>query len=185
MTDDNENFLNRWSRRKQSQGGNDSAQTPELSPEQTSEETAPDGEDAALDPATLPDIDSLDKESDFTVFMQDGVPEELRVRALRKLWTTDPVLANLDGLNDYDEDFGAILKAGAKWMQRIAAAEKEMAAAEKEDENEGGVAGTSDARPAEEGSATESPDLDSADTVAAAESAVDEDADTDDSPERA
>ena len=184
MTDDDEKFLNRWSRRKQSQGEQDHAETPEETA--TADGTAPDGEeDAALDPATLPDIDSLDKESDFTVFMQDGVPEELRARALRKLWTTDPVLANLDGLNDYDEDFGAILKAGAKWMQRIAKAEKKIAAAEKED----GPAGAADARPAEEGSETDSPAPESADTVAAAESAVgedeDADTDTDDSPERA
>lgn len=50
----------------------------------------------------LPDIDSLDGESDFSVFMRDGVPEDLRRLALRKLWASDPVYANLDGLNDYD-----------------------------------------------------------------------------------
>ncbi|MEE9587788.1 MAG: DUF3306 domain-containing protein, partial [Hyphomicrobiaceae bacterium] len=44
-------------------------------------------------------------ESDFTRFMKAGVPEAIRRRALRQLWLSDPVLANLDGLNDYDEDF--------------------------------------------------------------------------------
>jgi hypothetical protein len=33
------------------------------------------------------------------------VPETLRRKALRKLWRLNPVFANLDGLNDYDEDF--------------------------------------------------------------------------------
>jgi hypothetical protein len=33
------------------------------------------------------------------------VPEFLRKRALRVLWRSNPVLANLDGLNDYDDDF--------------------------------------------------------------------------------
>lgn len=78
-------------------------------------QTAPD-EDALAD---LPDIESLDKDSDYTVFMRDGVPEALRQKALRKLWLSDPVLANLDGLNDYDDDFAAILKEGAAYMQRL------------------------------------------------------------------
>ncbi len=58
-----------------------------------------------VDPADLPDIETLDENSDYTVFLQDGVPEELRRLALRKLWRSNPIFANLDGLNDYDEDF--------------------------------------------------------------------------------
>lgn len=64
---------------------------------------AVDGEEAA--PPDLPDIDSLTAESDFTVFMRAGVPDQLRKLALRKLWRSDPVLANLDGMVDYGEDF--------------------------------------------------------------------------------
>jgi hypothetical protein len=37
--------------------------------------------------------------------MKQAVPEELRRLALRKLWRSDPVLANVDGLNDYDLDY--------------------------------------------------------------------------------
>lgn len=51
------------------------------------------------------DFDSLDYNSDYTRFMEKGVPEVVRRRALRMLWQSDPVLANIDGLNDYDEDF--------------------------------------------------------------------------------
>lgn len=61
--------------------------------------------DTAIDPSDLPDIDSLTAESDFTAFMRKGVPKTLQRKALRKLWTSDPVLACLDGLNDYEEDF--------------------------------------------------------------------------------
>ena len=37
--------------------------------------------------------------------MKQGVPEAVRRRALRMLWQSNPILANIDGLNDYDEDF--------------------------------------------------------------------------------
>ena len=51
------------------------------------------------------DIEALDYDADFTKFMQAGVPERLRQRALRRLWGSNPILANVDGLNDYDEDY--------------------------------------------------------------------------------
>jgi len=35
------------------------------------------------------------------------VPERLRKRALRMLWRSNPVLANVDNLVDYGEDFAA------------------------------------------------------------------------------
>jgi Protein of unknown function (DUF3306) len=53
----------------------------------------------------LPPIEALTFQSDYTAFMAKNVPEALRRAALRKLWQSDPVLANLDGLNDYDEDY--------------------------------------------------------------------------------
>ena len=56
----------------------------------------------------LPYIETLEKDSDYTPFLAEGVPEALKKVALRKLWGSDPVLANLDGLNDYDEDFTII-----------------------------------------------------------------------------
>lgn len=53
----------------------------------------------------LPDPDTLKLGDDIKGFMSKAVPEHLRRRALRKLWRTNPVLACLDGLNDYEDDF--------------------------------------------------------------------------------
>ena len=53
----------------------------------------------------LPDPDGMKQGDDFSAFMADGVPERLRRRALRQLWRSNPVLANLDNLVDYGEDY--------------------------------------------------------------------------------
>ena len=60
----------------------------------------------------LPDPDSLEMGNDFSVFMKAIVPERIRKRALRKLWLSNPVLANVDNLVDYGEDFAAESKLG-------------------------------------------------------------------------
>jgi uncharacterized protein DUF3306 len=122
--DQDKQFLRRWSRRKIDSGARDVALPDPSSPD----DMAVVALEAPVEPITeaaeviadLPDIEALNKNSDFTVFLRDGVPEELKRLALRKLWLSDPVLANLDGLNDYDEDFATILKTGAKYMQRLA-----------------------------------------------------------------
>jgi len=53
----------------------------------------------------LPDPDTLEAGGDFRAFMDKAVPERLRRRALRRLWLSNPALANLDGMVDYGEDF--------------------------------------------------------------------------------
>ncbi|MFT7595868.1 MAG: hypothetical protein ACI8R4_003200, partial [Paracoccaceae bacterium] len=53
----------------------------------------------------LPDPDALKLGDDVRGFMAQAVPERLRRRALRQLWRLNPVLANIDGLVDYGEDF--------------------------------------------------------------------------------
>ncbi len=116
---DDEGFVRRWSRRKnaarvqaeQSDPAPATASPP--SPTQVVSPTSPaapgpDLPDAAVDPASLPDIESLTYGSDFTVFLRAGVPAELRKLALQRLWRSDPVLANLDGLVEYGEDYSHI-----------------------------------------------------------------------------
>ena len=53
----------------------------------------------------LPDPDSMEMGDDFSVFMSKAVPDRIRRRALRTLWRSNPVLANVDMLVDYGEDF--------------------------------------------------------------------------------
>jgi len=65
---------------------------------------------AAEETPVLPPIDELTAQSDYTVFLAKNVPEALKRAALRKLWLSDPVFANLDGLNDCDEDYNVIDK---------------------------------------------------------------------------
>ena len=106
MSED-DGLLSRWSRRKRKVA--EEAVTPEVAeapasvdvPEPETEED----EAALLEALGLPRPESLKEGDDFSAFMEAGVPEFLRKRALRVLWRSNPVLANLDGLNDYDEDF--------------------------------------------------------------------------------
>jgi len=53
----------------------------------------------------LPDPDTLGAGDDFRTFMAKAVPERLRQKALRRLWLSNPTLANVDGLVDYGQDF--------------------------------------------------------------------------------
>ena len=48
-------------------------------------------EEEAAVVAELPPIESLSKDSDFTPFLADKVPEFIRHRALQVLWRSDPV----------------------------------------------------------------------------------------------
>jgi hypothetical protein len=109
---DEDGFVRRWSRRKReaceqarrsAPAAAETAPTPPTPAEARAVE-APD----AVAPAALPDIESLTYDSDFTVFLRSGVPAELRQRALRRLWRSDPLLANLDGLVEYGEDYSRI-----------------------------------------------------------------------------
>lgn len=114
---DEETFVSRWSRRKRDARVEEEAtasvpaseaQNTVPAESESPEDESPEGESPEGDRevvAALPDIESLDETSDFTPFMAKGVPEALRRRALRKLWRLNPAFAQLDGLNDYDEDF--------------------------------------------------------------------------------
>lgn len=53
----------------------------------------------------LPDPDHLQQGDDFKAFLTEAVPARIRTRALRRLWRVNPILANVDGLVDYGEDF--------------------------------------------------------------------------------
>jgi len=120
---DTESFLARWSRRKNAQ------QQAAASDEQAASEADSPVAEVAPSPQQLPDElkdfspDDLDvATTDFSRFMHDDIPEDIRRQALRKLWESDELLANLDGLNDYDEDFTpqGMLAAAKGFLQRVA-----------------------------------------------------------------
>ena len=107
---DEENVFSRWSRRKRSVNV-EKPPVDEVIPEPVVEDIPePETEEeevALLQRLGLPRPESLGDGDDFAPFMNAGVPEFLRRRALRVLWRSNPVLANLDGLNDYDDDFNS------------------------------------------------------------------------------
>ncbi len=129
---EDQNFLARWSRRKRQAGDAENDPAPEPgAPKAVSDAQSPDPSEFEADelPARLLDVpeeklsgaerewlenrrqaeaidlESIAYESDFAPFLKRGVPRALRRKAMRKLWASNPLLANLDGLNDYDEDF--------------------------------------------------------------------------------
>ncbi len=122
-----ESRLQRWSRKKSKAARKDEFPTPpaveaEPSPEVQElavNETLPEYE--VLEKYGLPDPDSIELGTDITGFMRKEIPDLLRRKALRALWKSNPVLAVLDGLNDYDEDFtdaGTTVK-GAKTRYKV------------------------------------------------------------------
>lgn len=117
----------RWSRKK-TEARIDAEQAPttviesEPAPEERElalNETLPEQE--VLAKYNLPDPDTIEMGTDITGFMHKEIPELLRRKALRSLWKSNPVLAVLDGLNDYDEDFtdAAPGVKGAKTLYKV------------------------------------------------------------------
>lgn len=108
MTDEDNPFA-RWSRRKRrlAEAERPDPAEPEVAAPaaEIPEPDSPEAEAELLERLRLPVPETLKAGDDFSAFMKAGVPEFLRKRALRVLWRSNPVLANLDGLNDYDDDF--------------------------------------------------------------------------------
>ncbi|MFZ1726103.1 MAG: DUF3306 domain-containing protein [Albidovulum sp.] len=74
-----------------------------------------------LEELGLKNPDDMIAGDDFAAFMRSAVPERLRRRALRVLWRSNPVLANLDGLLDHDDDFtdAATVMPGLKTTYQV------------------------------------------------------------------
>ena len=100
-------FLDRWSARKRGvaaeasagdqAGGPGSGEPDPVEDKRTDEEILAD--------AGLKDPDLLEQGDDFSAYLKSALPDRIKKRVLRKLWVSNPVLANLDGLCDYDDDF--------------------------------------------------------------------------------
>ncbi len=91
---ESESFLLRWARRK-------------LEEQQAVEaKCAPISKPAdAKSPVTEADLATLDANSDYARFLAEDVPGDLRLRALRALWSSNSSLSRCDGLIDYAGDY--------------------------------------------------------------------------------
>jgi hypothetical protein len=49
---------------------------------------------------SLPSIESISAGTDISAFMRSGVPEGLKHAALRRAWSSDPVIRDFVGLNE-------------------------------------------------------------------------------------
>jgi Protein of unknown function (DUF3306) len=100
-----EDFLARWSRRKQrAESGRplpEPGQPAGMPPVDAAEETsAPD-----IDLLKLPPIDAIDATTDITAFLRRGIPQELSRAALRRAWSADPAIRDFIGLAENAWDF--------------------------------------------------------------------------------
>lgn len=140
-TSSDENFLARWSRlkRQPSESGDEQAPHQNAPPDAAHAPAANDAETAAgalnrsdagvessdgksatadaAAPRDYSDFDfqSLNFQSDYAEFMRADVPRDVRNKALRQLWSSDPIFSTSDGLTDYCEDYtdAAVVPAGA------------------------------------------------------------------------
>ena len=110
MSDD---FLSRWSRRKLEVRREQEARPKQEEPapgEAPAPEQAPAAAgEAELTPEeleALPPIEELTADSDFTLFLRKGVPEQLKRAALRRMWSLDPAIRDYVGeARDYAWDW--------------------------------------------------------------------------------
>lgn len=92
MEEGKEKFLSRWSRLKRAAA----TQPPSV---------VPPAAGAAIVPAVLPPLESLDFSSDFAAFLHPKVEESVKRAALTKLFHSGP-FNQMDGLDVYIDDYG-------------------------------------------------------------------------------
>lgn len=130
-----ENFLARWSRRKQEterkvdetstdprpvEARDDApgVASDDITKEIWSDTNAPKSEldvaakaapieaaEPVFDISTLPSLDAIDKSTDITPFLQKGVPLHLSREALRRAWTADPAIRDFIEVAENQWDF--------------------------------------------------------------------------------
>jgi hypothetical protein len=58
-----------------------------------------------VDLASLPSIDAITATTDIRPFLEPGVPQELKLAALRRAWVVDPRIRDFRGLQENEWDF--------------------------------------------------------------------------------
>ncbi len=121
-----EGFVGRWARLKAETRAEEATRVvppvePALSPAVEGEALAPQAsaeaalptredapETAAPEKVELPPVETLTRESDFSLFMRSDVSADLRTQALRRLWSLDPHFATIDISECHSIDFNAV-----------------------------------------------------------------------------
>ncbi len=100
-------FLSRWSDRKLRPESEDTDAALPTSDEAKSveDEFEDKSDEEILSILELPEPDTLKLGDTVEKFMDGRVPERIRARALRAFWKTNPLLANIDGLDEYCDDY--------------------------------------------------------------------------------
>ena len=103
-----EEFLKRWSRRKQEAKAAEPAPLPPPADE-TRDIAVPVSPEAVpapeIDLSKLPPIDSITAATDITAFLRENIPAELTHAALRRAWAADPAIRDFVGLAENAWDF--------------------------------------------------------------------------------
>ncbi|HYC48878.1 MAG TPA: DUF3306 domain-containing protein [Burkholderiales bacterium] len=122
--DRSETFLTRWSRVKSGAREASAAPAAPVAPARVEEEKAPE----------LPPVEELTLDSDFRGFFHPRVDEDVRRKALRKLFS-DPHFNVMDGLDVYIDDYSKTEPIPAAMLASLQQAQRIFAwAAEKEEE---------------------------------------------------
>jgi len=103
-----EEFLKRWSRRKQE--AKSAEQPPRLpagaeAKDATATPSPEKGPEPEIDLSKLPPIDSITAATDITAFLRENIPAELSRAALRRAWAADPAIRDFVGLAENAWDF--------------------------------------------------------------------------------
>lgn len=97
-----------WTRRKAAVAAEEQAEIAarDAAERQAQEQALAERPDAELlAEAGMPEPETLTTAEEVQAFLKTALPQRLKARALRRLWRLNPVLANLDGLVDYGEDY--------------------------------------------------------------------------------
>ncbi len=104
-----EQFLARWSRRKQEAKAGHAEPAPQkaagVHSSASSDLAAAGPISPETEPSNLPPIESIDAAADITAFLRKGIPPELSRAALRRAWSADPAIPDFVGLAENAWDF--------------------------------------------------------------------------------
>jgi len=128
MSEGDEHFLSRWSRRKREAKQSPVDASPAAAPRDELTHPAvppralpvepPPGDSGPPQPQPLPSLESLTPESDFAPFMQAEVDPGVRRQALKTLFQ-DPQFNVMDGLDVYIDDYSKPDPLPEGWLAKM------------------------------------------------------------------